>query len=221
MHNSWLLPHLSSENIVTMLGNRSVGDLARKLTDVVDRQLSDLVIVPSCFVAWATSERDGHLTLNALGNSERIFVEFYVGAANTLFSNDPVHKYRALIDTPHSKAQVRREGRVPKYSYKYGIEHYGVLEAVECPIGMYVDSDSLLISCHSHCWNSTDMYILRQPWVPQFIDCNTLVNMIVIPMGLARKKVVNYFSICMNAVRQPREKGLLILDSIKEAVDAF
>ena len=126
---------LSQARVISQLAGEDISNASAQLTEGLARRSSNLVITSSGFVAWTTLESDGGVVANALGNHQCLYVEFYTGGANTVFFDDPIQKFRGLIDTPFSKAQIRRKERVPRYSYRVGIEHYGVVAAVECPIG--------------------------------------------------------------------------------------
>jgi len=221
MSQTDLKQQLSQARIISQLASEEISDASARLTEGLARRSSDFIIISSGFVAWMAFEPDGSVVANALGNHQRLYAEFYTGGANTVFSDDPIPKYRGLIDTPFSKAQIRRQERVPRYSYRVGIEHYGVVTAVECPIGMYIDRESVLVSIRCYPGGPCAVYASGQPWVPEFLDIDAVLNMVVIPLELAREKIPNYFGYCLNAVQQASQERAVILETIRDLMHAF
>jgi hypothetical protein len=86
---------------------------------------------------------------------------------------------------------------------------------------MYTDRESLLVSIRSYPRSLSDVYITRKPWVPEFLDIDAVLNMLVIPLELAAKKVSDYFEYYLDTARQASQERAVILEAIRDSVRTF
>jgi len=106
-----------------------------RLREAIARESSELFDLGSGCLAWQTNEGNRLLFYDP----QRVVIEFFVGGGSTTYSPDPEHVHRMVIDSDFSRAEYKRNYRLPHMSSKFANDIYGTMTPMEVPFPLYID----------------------------------------------------------------------------------